>query len=146
MKSTKTLLIAALAAGALFAGSSSLLAQDSTNTPPPGANGSGVKGGRHDIAKELDLTDAQKPKFQEIMKGSMDKRKALRDDTSLTQEDRKAKMKEIQEDTATQMKALLTPEQFTKWQELSKKMRGNRPPPGGGAGGPPPAGTPPPQN
>jgi protein CpxP len=140
MKSTKTLLIAALAAGALFAGSASLLAQESTNTPPPG-----MKGGRHDFAKELNLTDDQKPKFQEIMKGALDKRKALREDTSLTSEEKKAKAKEIQEDTSTQMKALLTPEQFTKWQELSKHMRGNRPP-GGGAGGPPPAGSPPPQN
>jgi Spy/CpxP family protein refolding chaperone len=140
MKSTKTLLIAALAAGALLAGSSALRAQESTNTPPPA-----MKGGRHDIAKELNLTDDQKPKFQEIMKSSREKMKDLREDTSLTPEDKKAKAKEIQENTATQMKALLTPEQFTKWQELVKHARGNRPP-GGGAGGPPPAGTPPPQN
>jgi Spy/CpxP family protein refolding chaperone len=143
MKSTKTLLIATLAAGAWLAGSSALLAQDAPSTPPAGGppagdHGPGMKGGHHDIAKELDLTDAQKPKFQEIMKGAMDKRKALREDTSLTSEEKKAKVKAIQEDTSTQMKALLTPEQFTKWQEMSKKMRGNRPP-GGGAGGPPPA-------
>jgi len=145
MKSTKTLLIAALAAGALLAGSSSLLAQDATNTPPAGEHGPGVKGGRHDLAKELNLTDAQKPKFQEITKSSREKMKALHEDSTLTQEERKTKAKVIQEDTAAQMKALLTPEQFTKWQELSKKMRGGRPP-GGGAGGPPPAGTPPQQN
>ncbi len=141
MKSKKTLLIAALVAGALFAGSSSLLAQDSTNTAPSGATGSGVKAGRHDIAKELNLTDDQKPKFQEIMKGAMEKRKALREDTSLTPEDKKAKAKAIQEDIATQMKALLTPDQFTKWQELVKHARGNRP-----SAGAPPAGSPPPQN
>lgn len=127
MKSTKTLLIAALAAGALFAGSSSLLAQASTNTPPPA-----IKGGHHDLAKELNLTDDQKPKFQEIMKSSREKMKALHEDSSLTPEERKTKAKAIQEDTATQMKALLTPEQFTKWQELTK--RGHRPP----AGSPPP--------
>jgi len=128
MKSTKTLLIAALAAGALLAGSSSLLAQDATNTPPPS-----MKGGRHDIAKELDLTDAQKPKFKEIMNSSREKMKALHEDSSLTSDERKTKAKVIQEDTATQMKALLTPEQFTKWQELTK--HGHRPP----AGSPPPA-------
>jgi Spy/CpxP family protein refolding chaperone len=133
MKSSKTLLVAALVAGALLAGSSSLLAQESsTNTPP-----AGMKGGRRDIAKELNLTDDQKPKFQEIMKSTREKMKDLREDTSLSPEDKKAKAKEIQENTATQMKALLTPEQFAKWQELTKKMRGNRPP-GGGAGGPPP--------
>ena len=39
MKSTKTMLIAALAAGALLAGSSALRAQDATNTPPAGHHG-----------------------------------------------------------------------------------------------------------
>jgi len=143
MKSTKTRLIAALAAGALFAAGSSLLAQDSTNTPPAGENGSGMKGGHHDIAKELNLTDDQKPKFEEITKGAMEKRKALRDDTSLTPEDKKAKAKDIQADTATQMKALLTPEQFAKWQKMSQHM--HRMPPGGenGGGTPPPSTTPP---
>jgi len=141
MKSTKTLLIAALAAGALLAGSSSLLAQDATNTPPAGEHGHGMKGGRPDFAKELDLTDAQKPKFNEIMKGAQEKRKTLHEDSSLTQEEKKAKGKAIQEELNTQMKALLTPEQFTKWQEMSKHMRGNRPP-GGGAGGPPPGDKP----
>jgi protein CpxP len=140
MKSTKTMIIAAMAACALLAGGSSLLAQDSTNTPPAG--GHGMKGGRPDFAKELNLTEDQKPKFQEIMKGAMEKRKELRDDTSLTPEDKKAKGKAIQEDTNTQMKALLTPEQFAKWQEMAKHMRGNRPP-GGGAGGPPPGANPP---
>lgn len=133
MKSKKTLIIAALAAGALFAGSSSLPAQESTNTPPPA-----MKSGHHDIAKELNLTDDQKPKFQEIMKSTREKMKALREDTSLTPEDKKTKAKEIQEETATQMKALLTPEQFTKWQGLVKHARGNHPPEGGAGGTPPP--------
>jgi len=138
------MLIAALAAGALLAGSSSLLAQDSTNTPPAGQHGPGMKGGRPDFAAALNLTDDQKPKFQEIMKGAMDKRKALRDDTTLTPEDKKTKAKAIQDDTSAQLKTLLTADQYAKWEEMSKKMRGNRPP-GGGAGGPP-AGDKPPQN
>jgi len=121
LKSTKTMLIAALAAGALFAGSSSLLAQDATNTPPADQHGHGMKGGRPDFATALNLTDDQKPKFQEIMKGAMDKRKALRDDSSLTPEDKRTKMKAIQADTDTQLKALLTPDQYAKWQEMSKK-------------------------
>ena len=130
MKSTKIMIIAALAAGALLAGSSSLLAQDSTNTPPAGQHGHGMKGGRPDFAKELNLTDDQKPKFQEIMKGEMDKRKALRDDTTLTSEDKRTKMKAIQDDTNTQLKTLLTADQYAKWEEMSKKMHGNRPPGG----------------
>ena len=128
MKSTKNMLVAALVAGALIAGSSSVLAQDSnTNTPPAGEHH--MKGGHPDFATALNLTDDQKPKFQEIMKNAMDKRKTLRDDTSLTPEDKKAKMKEIQDDMNDQLKALLTPDQYAKWEKMNKK--GHHAPPAG---------------
>ncbi len=123
------MLIAALAVGALLAGGSSLLAQDATNTPPPmehGPGGPGMKA-RGDIAKQLDLTPEQKPKVEAIMKSTMEKRKELREDTSLTQEEKRDKGKALQEDTSKQLKAVLTPEQFTKWQEISKRAR-TRPP------------------
>ena len=135
MKSTKTMLMDALAAGALLAGSLSLSSQNSTNTPPASTNGTGMKG-RSNLIKELNLTEDQKPKFQEILKGAQEKRKALRADASLTPEERKAKVRTIQEDTNTQLKALLTPDQFAKWLELSKRGHRNGPA----------AGTPPPPN
>ena len=146
MKSTKTMLIAALATGAMLA-CGSLRAAD-TNTPaggpPAGERGPGMRGARPDLAKALDLTAEQKPKVDAIQKGANEKRKALREDTALSQEDRRAKIKAIQEDTTTQMKAVLTPEQFAKYEKLAQGMR--RPPGGGpGAGGPPP-GDKPPQN
>lgn len=137
MKSTKTLLIAALATGAMLA-CGSLRAAD-TNTPPAGERGPGMKGGRPGLARALDLTAEQKPKVDAIMKGSMEKRRALREDTALTPEDKRAKMKSIQEDTTAQMKAVLTPEQFAKFEKLTRGRR-NGPP---GAGGPPPADKPP---
>jgi Spy/CpxP family protein refolding chaperone len=133
MKSTKTLLIAALAAGALLAGSSALRAQDATNTPPAGEHSPGMKS-HPDLAKQLDLTDAQKPKVEAIRKNATEKGRALREDTSLTPEEKKAKAKAIREDTATQMKGVLTPEQFAKWQEMSK--RGPRMHPPGGPDAP----------
>ena len=45
-----------------------------------------------------------------------------------------AKMKAIREGTATQMKAVLTADQFQKWQDMQSQMRTRRP------GGPPPGG------
>jgi Spy/CpxP family protein refolding chaperone len=121
MKSTKIMLIAALTAGALIIGSSSLRAQDATNMPPP------TMKGRPNFAKSLDLTEDQKPKFDAITKAALEKRKALREDDSLTKEEKKAKAKAIQEDTATQLKALLTPEQFAKWQAMTKRVHGAPP-------------------
>ena len=107
--------MAALAAGVLLTGNSTLRAQDTTNTPPTGMKTRG------NAFKELNLTDDQKPKVQAIVKDSREKLKAVREDSSLTPEEKKAKVKEIQQDQATQLKAVLTPDQFTKWQEISKK-------------------------
>jgi len=130
MKLTKALALATFVAGSLLAGNTALQAQDNTNTPPAGAppGGSGMRG-RPDFAKDLNLTDDQKPKFKAIMQGAMEKQKALREDTSLSIE---VKMKAIHEDTTTQIKALLTEEQFAKWQ---KHMQHNRPLGGPGAAG-----------
>lgn len=123
MKSPKTLLIAALAAGALLGGSSALRAQPATNTPPIHA---GMKGHK-DIAKQLDLTEEQKPKYDAIMKDAAEKGRTLRSDTSLTPEEKKAKGKSLREETATQLKGVLTPEQFAKWQGMSKRGAHARP-------------------
>ena len=122
MKSKKTLFIAALTAAALLAGSPALRAQQATNTPPIHA---GMKG-HQDIAKQLDLTEDQKPKVEAILKGAKEKAKAVHEDTSLTPEEKQAKAKAIHEEAATQLKGVLTPEQFAKWQEMSKRGAHNR--------------------
>jgi Spy/CpxP family protein refolding chaperone len=148
MKITKSMIIAALVAVNVLAWNLALRADDSTNTPPaappPADNhGSGMRG-RPDFAKELNLTDDQKPKFKAIMDAQMQKMRDLREDDSLSQDDMRAKMKAIHDDTATQLKTVLTADQFAKWQKMSKHM--HRPPPDGenGAGTPPPDA--PPQN
>ena len=61
----------------------------------------------------------------------------LRKDTSLSQDDRQAKRKAVAEDMAQQMKAVLTPEQFDKWEKTSpmgpRMLHHNSPPPGNGS-------------
>jgi len=150
MKSTKTLFLAALTAGSLLAFGMVANAGNTTNNPPstppagaPPPGGPGMRGqaGSDRLAELLNLTDDQKPKVKAILEDQRKKMGDLRQDTSLTPEDRKAKMKAIRENTATQMKAVLTADQFQKWQAMQSQMR-NRPPGGGNAGGTPPA-TPP---
>jgi protein CpxP len=126
MKVTKHIFIAALVAGNLFAWNLVLRADDSTNTPPaaqpPADNhGSGMRG-RPDFAKALNLTDDQKPKVKAIMDAQMQKMHDLREDDSLSQDDKRAKMKAIHDDTSTQLKAVLTADQFAKWQKMSQHM------------------------
>ncbi len=140
MKSTKTLLFAALAAGSLLAWSPAR-AQDSTNTPPvPPA---GAPGGKHQnqgfdrIAQQLNLTDDQKTKVQPILEAQRQKMSDLRQDTSLSPEDRKAKVQEIRKDTLDQLKDILTPDQIAQFQKMSQ--RPHRPPPQAqGTNAPPP--------
>lgn len=112
--------MAALAAGTLLASTSALLAEDSPSTPPTGEKHHEMKG-HANLGKALNLTDEQKPKVQEIMKKAMEKRKEVRADTSLTPEEKKAKYKEIQKEIGTQLKAVLTPEQYAKWEESTKR-------------------------
>lgn len=110
--------MAALAAGALIAGNAPLFAQNTNPPPPASEHGHGMRG-HQDLVKTLNLTDEQKPKFQEIMKNSMQQRKGLREDASLSSEDRRTKMQAIKRETDQKLKDLLTPEQFAKYQEAT---------------------------
>jgi Spy/CpxP family protein refolding chaperone len=148
MKSTKTMLIAALIAGALLACNSALLAQNSTNNPPAG----GMRGGRggptiEQLTTNLSLTADQIPKVKAVLDGQRQKMTDLRADTSLSQEDRRTQMQAIRADVMAQMKDILTPDQFTKYQTLTQRNRrpagGGNSGGGGGGNGAPPAGTPP---
>ena len=140
------MLIAALAAGSLLVWSPALRAADTNtppSTPPAGQRPPGMRGPTLDqIAQQLDLTDDQKAKVKPILEARDQKMRDLRGDTSLSPEDRRTKMQAIREETTAQLKAVLTPEQFDKWQKTAQRgRRPGGPPPGGN---PPPAGTPPP--
>jgi Spy/CpxP family protein refolding chaperone len=140
MKANKTMLIAALAVGSLLVWSPALRAGDTNtppSTPPAGAPPAGRPpgGGFERMAEQLNLTADQKPKVQSIEDTRRQKMLDLSKDTSLSQEDRRAKRKIVAEEMAQQMKAVLTPEQFDKWQKTSPmgplRNRPNGPPPGG---------------
>ena len=157
MKTNRINSVAGLSLGLLLAFSPFTKASDSTNTapgnPPPGETSTTPKGkGRGgpggpilEVLKTLDLNDEQKTKVHEAIKGQEEKVKALRGDTSLTPADRIAKIKEIREGMNEEMKKILTPDQYTKFEEGMKNARGagrrgpGAPPPSGAA--PAPAGT-----
>ena len=148
MKLNKTLMIAALIAGSVFAADVAVRAQDATNTPPAGAPpGPGARGRMNfdNIATQLALTDEQKTKVKPIFDEMMQKQRDLRQDTAVTDPtERRAKMKEIRDAATTKLKEIpLTQEQLDKW---AKMGQGGQRRPGAGAGAPPPAGdTKPPQ-
>jgi periplasmic protein CpxP/Spy len=145
MKLNKTLAVIALAAAGLFAGNT-LQAQDAPKTgdqPAPAPGGAGMRRpplSVEAIAKQLDLTDDQKAKIKPIFEDMQKKLAELRKDTSLSQEDRRAKLKEARDGITAKLKEILTPEQLAKWEKMGP---GNRRP---GAGTPPPAAADAPKN
>jgi Spy/CpxP family protein refolding chaperone len=126
MKLNQTLALAALLAGSLFASSLAVHAQDTTNTPPATVK-PGLKNPRglniNALAKQLDLTDDQKPKVKTVLDEQMQKQRDLRTDTTLSAEDKKAKLKELRDGTDAKLKDILTPDQFTKWQKFGATHR-----------------------
>jgi Spy/CpxP family protein refolding chaperone len=94
--------------------------------------GKGMGHGMGAMAK-LNLSDDQRAKIQPILKSSREQAHAVRNDATLTPEQKQAKMRDIHQGAMTQVNSLLTPEQQQQWQQ----MREHRGP--GGKHGPPPA-------
>ena len=145
MKLNKTLMIAALVAGSVFAADIAVRAQDSTNTPPAGGPPGGGQRGRGGpsiemLTTNLSLTADQIPKVKAALDEQRQKMGELRNETD--QQVLRTKMQALRTDTTAKMKEILTAEQFAKYEKMGPGMRGNRPP-GGAPGG---AGAPPPQN
>src|SRR5262245_21001251 len=102
-----------------------------TNTPPAGGrpggrNRAGAEQQLTQLAADLKLTDQQKPKVKVVLEEQVKKMQELRDDTSLSQQDRRAKLMTIREEGNKKMKEILTPEQFKKYEEFQQQQQRNR--------------------
>ena len=80
----------------------------------------------------LNLTDDQRAKIQPILQSSQQQAQEVRGDTTLTQEQKQVKLREIHHGAMSQVKSLLTPEQQQQMQEW-RQHRGR----GGKDGAPP---------
>ncbi|SNT39307.1 protein refolding chaperone Spy/CpxP family [Granulicella rosea] len=126
------------------------LAQDSGAPPaPPSGQDGPPQGGRGDreaamlarLTRDLSLTDDQVKQVTVIEDDARQKMMALRNDTSTAQADKRTKMMAIREESQAKIRAILTDEQKTKFDEMEAKMKARGA--GGPGGGDPP--QPPPQ-
>lgn len=106
-------------------------AADESAPPPPPAEGRGP-GSRMNAAEQLkrlteqlDLTADQQAKIKPVLEDRDAKAKALMNDTSLSQDEKRAKNRELMKSTHDQVRALLTADQQQKYDAM-------RPGPGGG--------------
>lgn len=147
----------------LGAGLAALPAVRADEAPPPPVNGGPggqpgpgqggqwgerMKERQDKIMQELNLTADQQAKWKSIGQEEMKALGALRNDTSIPEDQKRGKMMELRKNFDGQRRALLTADQQAKFDELRAKMRERRRNWGGpgGQGGqnqPPP---PPPQN
>ncbi len=74
-------------------------------------------------AKELSLTADQQAKWKAINQQEKTALKALREDTSVAKEDKRAKAQEINKGFAAQRRAVLTPDQAKKFDEKREERR-----------------------
>jgi periplasmic protein CpxP/Spy len=116
----KLSLIAALAIGGLIACSTLVTAQDAPKDGKKGGKGGySVDQQMERLTTGLTLTDEQKPKVKAVLEEQSKKMQALREETD--QDTRRTKAQELRKETETKMKAILTPEQFTKYQEMNQR-------------------------
>jgi Spy/CpxP family protein refolding chaperone len=75
------------------------------------------------LTKELNLTPDQQTKIKPIFQQARAQAKTIHQDTTLNQDQKRAKMKELHENTMAQLNGILTPEQQTQLKQLQEQRR-----------------------
>ena len=127
----KQSLLVLVAAGAISIATPFAVAQDSAPANPqsqPSQDHGGWHRGQQDpaqrtkeLTKHLNLTSDQQTKVQDIFQSEHTQMESLHQDSSLSQQDRRAKMMDIHTGTNSQVRALLDPNQQKKWDEMQAK-------------------------
>ena len=79
---------------------------------------------KHEGWKDLNLSADQKAKIKSIREQTKQQMQAVKADNSLTAEQKKAKMKEIRENSFSQINSQLTPEQQQKFAQMRAQHKG----------------------
>jgi len=126
MRTNKFGLIGAMALGVLLACGTAVMAQDNKD----GKDGKGGKRGRMSaeerlqaMTDKLTLTDEQKPKVKAALEDTQTKMQEAR---SAPQEERGEKIRTIMADEGKKMKEILTPDQYTKYEEMRPARGGKK--------------------
>jgi Spy/CpxP family protein refolding chaperone len=86
--------------------------------PGPGGPGMGAAGIGPKIAQQLGLSDAQKSQIQNYLKDSRSQLEVLRNDTTLTPDQRRTQAQQIRQTTKDKVQSVLTPDQQTQLAQL----------------------------
>jgi Spy/CpxP family protein refolding chaperone len=95
----------------------------SAMTAKPGHGGASMDPDTPENDSALNLTDDQKTKIAAIRADAKDQMKAMKKDTTLTDDQRAQKVKDLRKDTRRQVWAVMTPEQQKIWAQEMREHR-----------------------
>jgi protein CpxP len=76
------------------------------------------------LTKKLSLTADQQTKVQDIFKSEQSQMQSLRNDSTMSRDDRRTKMMDIHKASGDQVRTLLDATQQKKWDEMQSKREG----------------------
>lgn len=128
MKLPNLTLLAALAVGGMLMALPASAQNAPTNMPAAnpamGVHPRPMRGPNIDrLAQVLNLTDAEKTKVKSVLGGESNQIHDVITNNSLSREEKMDKIQAIREGTTAQMKAILTPDQFQKFQRMMPHPR-----------------------
>jgi Spy/CpxP family protein refolding chaperone len=126
----RILLTAALAGSIIAAGLPAVAqtATDSQSTPSTTTQQTQKRHWHHHhhnrmayMAKKLNLSQDQQNQLKPIFEKQREQAKAIKNDTSLTADQKKEKFQSLRQDSMAQVNTILTPEQQQQWQQMKAK-------------------------
>ena len=75
------------------------------------------------LSTQLNLTDEQKEKLKPMLQEEFTKVRELRQNDTLSREDKTAKLKELRADLQKKVETVLTPEQKEKWTKIQQRRQ-----------------------
>jgi Spy/CpxP family protein refolding chaperone len=119
-------------------GAAAFAQQNPSPQPPPGGQGQrrsmpSVDDQLKMMTDKLGLTADQQAKIKPILEDQRTQAQAVMKDDSLSQDDKRTKMRSLHESTNSKVRDLLTDDQKKKYDEWQQEMRDRmrQPPPGG---------------
>ena len=85
-----------------------------------------MRGRRGGPMARLNLTADQRAKLQPILQQQHQQVQAIRNDSSLTQQQKQEKIRTLRQSSMSQMQGILTPEQQQQMQQWQQNRRGRR--------------------
>ena len=99
-----------------------------TSTTPGTTPSTAQPPAQADAENPLNLTEEQKAKLRPILMDERQQMEAVRSDTSLSTEQKMAKVQQIRDTASPKIKAVLTPEQLKRLADMQKSQQGQSAP------------------